>query len=45
MRLLSNDISIIESFKNGSIETGYFTKMFYLKKDESCIQRMNKKHK
>ena len=27
------------------METSYCTKMFYLKKDKFCIQRMNKKNK
>ena len=27
------------------METSYFTDMFYVKKDEFCIQRINKKNK
>ena len=30
-------------FKHSDIETVCFTKMFDLRKDESCIQRMDKK--
>ena len=34
---------ILNVFTNGGMQTGYFTKMFCLKKDESRIQRMDKK--
>lgn len=34
---------LLKIFKTGSMKTGCFTKMFYFKKDESWIQRMNKK--
>ena len=33
---------ILNVFKNVDIDTGYFTKQFCLRKDESRIQRMNK---
>ena len=35
----------LKLLKNVRMETGYFTKMFYLKKDVSCIQRMDQKRK
>ena len=34
---------ILNVFINAGMETGYFTKSFYIKKDETRIQRMNKK--
>ena len=34
---------ILNKAKNVGIDTGYCTKQFSQKKDESCIQRMNKK--
>ena len=45
MKVLSNNINMMKSFKSRGMETGYFAKIFHLKKDESCIQRMNKKQK
>ena len=36
-------LTLLKVFKNASMETSYFTKMFYLEKDEFCIQRMEKK--
>ena len=34
---------ILNVFVNACLETGYFTKSFCIKKDETRIQRMNKK--
>ena len=34
---------LLKVFKNASMETSYFTKLVYLKKDEFCIQKMDKK--
>ena len=33
----------VKSFQNACMETGYFIKILYLKKDESRISRMSKK--
>ena len=45
MGVSSAVIDITKVFKNTSMRTSYFTKTFYLKKDEFCIQRMNKNNK
>ena len=36
-------LTLLKVFKNTSIETSYFTKMFYLSKEKFYLQRMNKK--
>ena len=36
---------LLKVLKNASMETEYFTKMFYLKEDESSMQGINQKKK
>lgn len=33
---------LFKVYKNASMDTGYFTKMFHLQNDESSLQIMNK---
>ena len=39
----NGNCTILNAFKNKGVDAGYFTKQFCLRKDESRIQKMNKK--
>ena len=34
---------LLKNFKNASVDIIHFTELLYLKKDEFCTQKMNKK--